>query len=626
MYIPFNSRKSYHKSVFGALRQNESVVFRVVLPREMGCTGVNLVIRADFEEKGEGFRHSFTWERMEGDSEEWWTLTYSAALSGLYMYYFECLTSWGKTYITNFGGGEGRLNATGSEFQLTVYDENFSTPDWLKGGIIYQIFPDRFYNSGKEKKNVPPDRILRDDWGGEPKWRLNPDGKMLNNDYFGGDLKGIEQKLPYLRQLGVSCIYLNPIFEANSNHRYDTADYKKIDSVLGDEKDFISLCKKAKKLGISVMLDGVFSHTGDDSIYFNKYGRYDSVGAYQSKQSPYYEWYNFEQYPDKYASWWGIDILPETDETNEDYIEFITGENGVARKWLRNGARAWRLDVADELPDKFLDSFTQAVKAEKSDAIVLGEVWEDASNKCSYGKRRRYLQGKQLDSVMNYPFADAILDFVRSGIVDGFTEKIMTILENYPADVVNVLMNHIGTHDTARAITALSGESCEMRDRQWQSEKKLSDEQYKFGVKLLKIASLIQFTLPGVPSIYYGDEAGMQGYKDPFNRVCYPWGNENKELISWYQQLGKFRTENKVFIDGEFIPVSERDGCVAYIRKKNEEEIMVIINRNLDPITYYLPNEWQSGELGFGGVNTDGGVYIEGVSGTVIIKKSEVKV
>ena len=621
MYIPFNSRKSYHKSVFGALRQNESVTFRVVLPREMGCTGVNLVIRADFEEKGEGFRHSFTWERMEGESEEWWTLTFSAALSGLYMYYFECLTSWGKTYITNFGGGEGRLNATGEEFQLTVYDEKFSTPDWLKGGIIYQIFPDRFYNSGKEKKNIPPDRILRDDWGGEPKWRLNSDGKMLNNDYFGGDLKGIEQKLPYLRRLGISCIYLNPIFEANSNHRYDTADYKKIDSVLGDEKDFASLCKEAEKLGISIMLDGVFSHTGDDSIYFNKYGRYDSVGAYQSKQSPYYDWYNFEQYPDKYASWWGIDILPETNETNENYIEFITGKDGVARKWLRAGARAWRLDVADELPDKFLDSFRRAVKTEKSDAIVLGEVWEDASNKCSYGQRRRYLQGRQLDSVMNYPFADAILDFIRSGMVDGFTEKIMTILENYPADVVNVLMNHIGTHDTARAITALSGESCEMRDRQWQSEKKLTDEQYNFGVKLLKIASLIQFTLPGVPSIYYGDEAGMQGYKDPFNRVCYPWGNENKELISWYKRLGKFRTENKVFTDGAFIPVSERDGCVAYIRKKDEQEIMVIINRNLDPITYYLPSEWQNGELGFGGVNTDGGVYIGGVSGVTIKSK-----
>ena len=397
--------------------------------------------------------------------------------------------------------------------------------------------------------------------------------------------------------------------------------YRLIDFGGGYEEDFISLCKEAKKMGISIMLDGVFSHTGDDSLYFNKYGRYDSVGAYQSKTSPYYDWYNFEQYPDKYASWWGIDILPETNETNEDYIEFITGENGVARKWLRNGARAWRLDVADELPDKFLDRFTAAVKEEKRDAIVLGEVWEDASNKCSYGQRRRYLQGKQLDSVMNYPFADAILAFVRSGVVDGFTEKIMTILENYPADVVNVLMNHIGTHDTARAITALSGESCEMRDRQWQSEKKLSDEQYKFGVKLLKIASLIQFTLPGVPSIYYGDEAGMQGYKDPFNRVCYPWGNENKELISWYQQLGKFRTKNKVFTDGAFIPVSERDGCVAYIRKKDEQEIMVIINRNLDPITYYLPNEWQNGEPSFGGVSAEGGVYIDGVGGTVIIKK-----
>lgn len=621
MYIPYNSRSKLHKSKFGAIKQGETVTFNIVLPRAMCCTGVNLVVRNDNETRKEGFRNSFTWLRMEGEDEEWWTLDYTPTLEGLYWYFFECKTSWGSTVITNGGNGIGVLGETESEFQLTVYKDDFLTPDWLKGGIIYQIFPDRFYSSG-DKKEIPSDRVLRTDWGGEPEWKPDEKGRVKNNDYFGGDLKGIEQKLEYLSSLGASCIYLNPIFEANSNHRYDTADYSKIDPLLGTEKELKSLCKKAEKYGISVILDGVFSHTGDDSIYFNKYGRYDSVGAYQSKESPYFKWYNFTGYPEKYHSWWGIDILPEVDETQDDFIEFIAGENGIARKWLKSGVKGWRLDVADELPDKFLDAFRVAVKAENKDALVLGEVWEDASNKCSYSVRRRYLLGDQLDSVMNYPFADAIISFVSSGSVRGFTDKIMNILENYPPQVINVLMNHIGTHDTARAITLLAGESCDYRDRLWQSQKKLTQEQYAFGVKLLKMASLIQYTLPGVPSLYYGDEAGMEGYKDPFNRVCYPWGKENQELISWYRQLGTFRRNNSVFIDGEFEPVSEADGVVAYLRKSKKEEIMLIANRNKEPITYYLHDKWLDAECCLCGEKTEGGVIVDGI-GCAVLKLGE---
>lgn len=619
MYIPFNSRKSYHKSLFGAMRTNDTVRFRVVLPREMGCTGVTLVIRSDDEERVYGFRCYFSWERMEGESEEWWTLDYKPEKPGLYMYSFECYTPWGTNYITNIGAGRGALTPDGREFQLTVFSEDFKTPDWLKGGIIYQIFPDRFCFSG-EKKEIPSDRHYRSDWGGEPEWKPTKEGKVLNKDFFGGDFKGIISKLTYLKSLGVSCIYLNPIFEANSNHRYDTADYTKIDSALGTQEDFEELCAEAEKLGISIMLDGVFSHTGDDSIYFNKYSRYDSLGAYQSEKSPYYSWYNFQHFPDKYSSWWGIDILPEVDETNDDFIEFIAGENGIARKWLRSGARAWRLDVADELPDKFLDAFRKAIKTEKSDALLLGEVWEDASNKISYGGRRRYLQGAQLDSVMNYPFADAILDFIRSGVVEGFTDRIVTVLENYPKDVVDVLMNHIGTHDTMRAITALAGENCDYRDRYWQSGRTLSAEDYAYGVKLMKLASLIQFTLPGVPSIYYGDEAGMEGYKDPFNRVCYPWGEENEELISWYKALGEFRRNHKVFERGEFVPFSEENGVIAYKRVDENGEILVIVNRNNTSITYYLDDSLRGGELYFSGIRVEGGIYMEGLSALVLVK------
>ncbi|MBQ7861565.1 MAG: glycoside hydrolase family 13 protein, partial [Clostridia bacterium] len=420
--------------------------------------------------------------------------------------------------------------------------------------------------------------------------------------------------------LGVTCIYLNPIFESQSNHRYDTSDYSEIDPLLGTEKDFERLCKKAGEYGISIILDGVFSHTGDDSIYFNKYGRYKNLGAFQSKESEYYDWYKFIEYPNEYHSWWGISILPEIKEESPSFIKFIAGEKGIAQKWLKAGARGWRLDVADELPDVFLDEFRKAVKAENPEALVLGEVWEDASNKFSYGERRRYFGGKQLDSVMNYPFAEAIISFLRSGKVEGFSDKILAILENYPKCCIDVLMNHIGTHDTMRVITALAGESCEYRDRQWQSEHFLSEKQYQFGVKLLKLASVIQFTLPGVPCIYYGDEAGMEGYKDPFNRKFYPWGNENRELLAHYKNLGRLRKNCQCLKDGEYRTVSEMLGCLAYIRKSNMDEIMVIVNRNEHPIDYYLPFEWHNSRALFGSHMCGDKAVISGLD-AIILKK-----
>ena len=590
MYIPYNSRLEYHKSIFGAVKTDQTVTFRIILPRDFCCHAARLAIK-----KAEAADYSYIdmqWDCMEGVGEEWWKVDFTAEDAALYRYHFEYDTSWGTSRIYHVGNGLAAIKGEGEDWQLTVYDKNFHTPEWLKGGIIYQIFPDRFAFSGTEKQNVPSDRVLRTDRDGDPYWIPTVEGKVLNNDYFGGDLKGIEQKLGYLKSLGVTCIYLNPIFEAQSNHRYDTADYEKIDPMLGTEKDFKTLCKSAEKLGIRIMLDGVFSHTGDDSRYFNRYSRYDSVGAYQSEGSPYYSWYKFNSWPDDYKSWWGIKILPEVNEDNPDFIEYITGKNGIARKWLRLGASGWRLDVADELPDEFLDEFRKAVKAEKADGLVLGEVWEDASNKSSYGKLRRYLLGEQLDSVMNYPFAGAVIDFIRGANAELFASRVMSIVENYPKEVLDVLMNHLSTHDTMRAITALAGESCAYRDRKWQSTHSLDEKEYHYGMKLLMAASAMQFALPGVPTIYYGDEAGVQGYKDPFNRRCYPWGKENEELIEWYKKLGRVRNENPVFKDGKLEILSAVAGCVAFSRKNDDEAILVISNSNPHPITYYVKSEW----------------------------------
>lgn len=590
MYIPYNSRLEYHKSIFGAVKTDQTVTFRIILPRDFCCHAAKLVIKkAEADEYG---YINMQWDCMEGVGEEWWKVDFTAEKAALYKYHFEYDTSWGTSRIYHAGNGLAAIKGDGEDWQLTVYDKDFHTPEWLRGGIIYQIFPDRFASSGTKKQNVPSDRVLRTDRDGDPYWIPTAEGKVLNNDYFGGDLNGIEQKLGYLKSLGVTCIYLNPIFEAQSNHRYDTANYEKIDSMLGTEKDFKSLCESAKKLGIRIMLDGVFSHTGDDSRYFNRYSRYDSLGAYQSKKSPYYGWYKFNKWPDDYESWWGIEILPEVNEDNSDFIEYITGKNGIARKWLKLGASGWRLDVADELPDEFLDEFRKAVKEEKADGLVLGEVWEDASNKSSYGKLRRYLLGKQLDSVMNYPFAGAVIDFIRDANAELFASRVMSIVENYPKEVLDVLMNHLSTHDTMRAITALAGESCAYRDRKWQSTHSLDEKEYHYGMKLLMAASAMQFALPGVPTIYYGDEAGMQGYKDPFNRRCYPWGKENGELVEWYKKLGKIRNENRVFKDGRFEILSAVAGCVAFSRKNDDEAILVISNSNPHPITYYVKSEW----------------------------------
>lgn len=590
MYIPYNSRLEYHKSIFGAVKTDQTVTFRIILPRDFCCHAAKLVIKkAEADEYG---YINMQWDCMEGVGEEWWKVDFTAEKAALYKYHFEYDTSWGTSRIYHAGNGLAAIKGDGEDWQLTVYDKDFHTPEWLRGGIIYQIFPDRFASSGTKKQNVPSDRILRTDRDGDPYWIPTAEGKVLNNDYFGGDLNGIEQKLGYLKSLGVTCIYLNPIFEAQSNHRYDTANYEKIDSMLGTEKDFKSLCESAKKLGIRIMLDGVFSHTGDDSRYFNRYSRYDSLGAYQSKESPYYGWYKFNKWPDDYESWWGIEILPEVKEDNSDFIEYITGKNGIARKWLKLGASGWRLDVADELPDEFLDEFRKAVKEEKADGLVLGEVWEDASNKSSYGKLRRYLLGKQLDSVMNYPFAGAVIDFIRDANAELFASRVMSIVENYPKEVLDVLMNHLSTHDTMRAITALAGENCAYRDRKWQSTHSLDEREYHYGMKLLMAASAMQFALPGVPTIYYGDEAGMQGYKDPFNRRCYPWGKENGELVEWYKKLGKIRNENRVFKDGRFEILSAVAGCVAFSRKNDDEAILVISNSNPHPITYYVKSEW----------------------------------
>lgn len=611
----FHSRNPIYRNPTGAVQAHTNIHFKLLVPREFRCSAARLMVGEEFTKQVKTL--GLFWCGMNGEDHEWWECDFTPEQSGLYFYRFEIDTWRGTLGITSRFGGESGIDEFGAPegecWQLTVFESQYQIPDWLSGGIMYQIFPDRFYRSGTTKYNVPQDRYLHQRWGSQPEWRPNHQGEITNSDYFGGDLEGIIQKLDYLQSLGITCIYLNPIFEAHSNHRYDTADYTKVDPLLGSKEDFKRLCKEANKRGMHIMLDGVFNHTGSDSIYFNRKGRYQTLGAYQSQESPYYDWYQFYQWPEQYACWWNFETLPNVNETNETYNAYINGTDGVIQTWLKAGADGWRLDVADELPDLFLDDITKAAKQVKPTSMILGEVWEDASNKMAYGQRRRYLLGKQLDSVMNYPFREAIIGFLTGKNPAEMMELIMTVLEHYPPGAIHLLMNHIGTHDTERILTVLGGEPLNGRDREWQSKTKLSQEQRSKGLALLKLASLMQYTLPGIPCVYYGDEAGMEGYRDPFNRVCFPWGHEDAELVNWYRSLGKIRHSCEVLKQGTLEPYYADDDCFVYVRSDEAvgQKLLVAVNRTAQRKQLCMVQEWETASALLGKAVWNGTLTLE---------------
>jgi len=506
--------------------------------------------------------------------------------TGLLHYWFEFGAC---DNIFYYGNNQENLGGIGSlyeqipqnKYQITVYDKDFKTPDWWKESVCYQIFPDRFYRDGEFLGNRSD--IIKRSWGDVPFYKAEQfGGKYLANDFFGGNLKGIEKKLPYLKELGITSIYLNPIFEAYSNHRYDTGNYEKIDETLGTEKDFLDLMNEAKKYGIRIILDGVFNHTGSDSKYFNKNGKYGSVGAYQSQDSPYYEWFNFINYPDEYESWWGIDTLPQVREDSESLREYLlTDENSIVKRWIKKGASGWRLDVVDELPDDFVKILRSAVKSENPDAVIIGEVWEDASNKVAYDKLREYFDGSELDSVMNYPLKNAMVDFALAKIdAVGFDRAIMSIKENYPKPAYYATLNFLSTHDTERILTVLSGKICDNKDEM--ATAILSFEERNRAKQLLKCLVAMQIMMPGVPTVFYGDEVGLEGYKDPFCRKCFPWGNEDTDIFEYYKKIIAVRNNGNEIKSGEFETIYKYKRCYGFIRYNDTAKTVVIINFGSD--------------------------------------------
>lgn len=581
----FNSRKIECKSPYGAVKCGEKLSLHFPIASWVSVDKMFVFIRLGDVSTPVEMR----FEKSENGFSVY-TADYVFDAAGIYYYRFEMRNRDGVWYYGRGENGESVCGENLPEWQLTVYKSSYKTPDFAKGNIIYHIFVDRFNRADgvKTKRKYR----LHESFSESPEV-VSADGKYYADDFFGGNFNGIREKLDYLEELGVGIIYLSPIFKAYSNHRYDTGDYLKVDELLGTEDDFKRLLDAAHEKGMKIILDGVFNHSGADSLYFNKFGTYDSLGAYQSKSSPYYDWYYFKKFPDEYACWWGCDNVPDLNKSNKDYRALVFGKNGVVEKWQKLGADGWRLDVVDELPIDFVNLLIKKIKSVNKDALVIGEVWEDASTKVSYGELRPYLLGDQLDGTMNYPFMNAIIAYVRDGDEKFFKDTVQSILENYPKETVYCLMNSLGTHDTVRIINALS----DVRAHGWSKTHKLGyklpDSEYEKAKKKLYLASVLQFTLPGIPSIFYGDEAGLQGFDDPINRRPYPWGSEDEEILMHYKKLGRIRRENRAVFSGGF-NMRDENGLVAYERAGGDDEILIAVNAGADDKTLFINKEYIS--------------------------------
>ena len=578
MRILFDSKQPQFKTPFGTLVPEQACTLHIHIPSSVGAKRVQCILQ------WESGRHAKTVELEYAKKHGAYDIfrgKFSMQTPALYFYFFyiDCPTGGFRL----FKQGNDTNMEQGDLWQISCVPADFHTPDWAKGATIYQVFPDRFHKAGRcDLTGKLEPYFVHYSWHEEVQWRPDANGIVHNNDFYGGNFKGITEKMDYIASLGTTILYLNPISKSFSSHRYDTGDYKTPDPMLGTMEDFKALCDAAHSRGIRVILDGVYSHTGSNSLYFNKNRAFAADGAYNSTKSPYFNWFTFHHWPDQYHSWWNFDTLPTVNKMHPDFIRYIiSDEDSVIAFWLKAGCDGFRLDVADELPDAFLKLLYDRVKEIKPDALVLGEVWEDASNKQAYGLRRKYFVDAELDSVMNYPFRTAIMNFVR-GWDDGrgFRDTVLTIAENYPPEVLLSNMNLLGTHDTPRILTALVDDFNGSREAQ--AVRRLTHNQFEVARERLLMAAFLQYTLPGSPSLYYGDEAGMEGHKDPFNRRTYPWGRENVEFLQHYRRLGQLRKDQVALRLGDIRFLEAGDKHLCFARSYQGKTLKVYCNRTAD--------------------------------------------
>ncbi len=574
----FCSTDKTFKNPVGPVKPNDKICFRVKINVSLNPSDLYLI----FDRYWMQGSIICKMEKIAKEGEE---IVFEANIRiqeiNIYKYHFEFYSNGQKKVITKehmcFDGKiqDWHWNMEKEDWQLTVYKPT-PTSKTMSDGIMYQIFPDRFYKFGKIE-DLPKDRIYRE-WGEKPFFSDD----LIGMDYFGGNLQGIKNRLEYLKKLGVTVLYLNPIWLANSNHRYNTSDYKEVDPVLGKKQDLIEFIDEAHRRGMIIILDTVLNHTGSDSKYFNKEGRFQSNGAYNSRNSEYYDWYYFSNYPYQYESWWGFTTLPKINQESISFQKFAFAEGGLLDYWYSLGIDGIRLDVADELPNHTLKKIYDVSKRNKKEIIIVGEVWEDASNKTNYGHRMEYFLGNELTSVMNYPVKEAILAYIRYGgeyWASNLVEVLTRIfVENYPREIAYSLMNFLSSHDTVRAITKLAGPEVNDQDKIWQNtHDELSREEYILGRERLKISYLLLYFLPGIPSIFYGDEVGVSGQKDPFCRKCYPWNRKDKKLLRFFKEIGKFRKKEKEFFGiADFeVKWADDEGCI--IKRMSEDRSMILV-------------------------------------------------
>lgn len=578
--VIFNPTNKYFKSVIGSVKSGVGFRISILIKSEINPDKVFIkVYKDDLSDV-----NIVQMQKEESDVAHYDKYGVSLTLqSGLFWYYF---IMDGVAYEGLIGASQNYEPMLFFEnvqpWQLNVYNRSYPVPSSLDGGVMYHIFVDRFCSVGEV---TPTDDKFLLPWGELPRY-YDMDGNYRCRDFFGGNLKGVISKLDYIRSLGVSIIYLSPVFKAYSNNKYDTEDYMQIDSMFGSESDFEELIEKAREKNIGIVLDGVFNHSGSQSVYFNKNGKYGTGGAYQDKNSEYRDWYLFDD-NGEYESWWGFENLPRFNAHSKGLQNFLCGEKGVVGYWTKKGIAGWRLDVVDEIADDMLNEIVRAVKTENSSAAVIGEVWEDASNKIDYGIRRSYFEGKQLDSVTNYHLRKSLLRFICTKDSRGLKKAVFELLNNYPREVLVRLMNPLSSHDTARLINELAADGSYLT-RSQQANHVISDETRNNALKLCKLAAVVQYTIFGFPCLYYGDETGLDGDGDPFCRKCFPWDNVDGEHLAFYRKLGEIRNGSTALINGDFSLLHTNDSAFAFKRTDGKESVLVAVNTGNESVSFEL--------------------------------------
>lgn len=547
-------------------------------------------------------REIFRLDHIKNDEEySYFKTAISLPTKAIYHYYFSFNVNNQSIYLKKENQKEVSTISPSEMWQMSV---NFEVPKWAKGKIMYHIFVDRF-NKGRKEPLPPMDnRTIHSSWNEDIK--IGPDENGIwNADFYGGDLQGIIDKLDYIKSLGVSIIYLSPIVWSQSNHRYDTSDYEQVDPYAGTNEDLKTLCTIAHQKGIKIILDAVFNHTGNDSKYFNEYNHFNELGASQSPESKYYPFYRKYIADNKtyFGYWWGMKNLPVCDGSSKEWQQYIYGEGGIIDLWFSLGIDGLRLDVADELSDEFIEGIRTAVKKNKEDGFIIGEVWKSPMR-----MNRNYISGgKGMDTVMNYTLIDALIRYFKYEDVYKLRDVINQLMTEYPKDTLNSLMNFTSTHDITRAINIFgthefrySGEWAwnlnNEGDLEWQKNYQLTEEDYQKGKKIYKAYLYVLTFFPGILSIFYGDEVGLQGMGNLANRRPFPWHKEDQDLLKFFQSLGEIRKKEQFLEEAELEIIEINNEYIMFRRHTLTESILIAVNRSDGRIKILLPAEYTTYE------------------------------